>query len=58
MIDQDKRCGTCKWWGGSDGQFGADVCKMPLPDSVMFNDNNEWMAPYEGTTCPCWEAKE
>ncbi len=63
MSDQDKRCGTCKWFD-KDGvdYFGVDAgergwCGAPVPESVCV-DYREMMMPSEGTICPCWEAKE
>lgn len=70
-MSADQRCGTCRWW--EKARFGwclrEDVwwgnCSFPLPavpDSV-FDDG--WiglkkgeMPEADGTTCPCWEAKE
>lgn len=64
MIEQDKRCGTCKWFD-KDGvdYFGVDAggergwCGAPVPEAVCV-DYREPMAPTDGADCQCWEAKE
>lgn len=56
MSDQDKRCGTCKLWA-PDGDEGLGWCGFPkdkLPESADVSFTFE----EDGTTCPCWEAKE
>lgn len=56
-MSDDKRCGTCKWWMELELKDRGDcvVPLPPLPDSVC---SNGWVRSEEGTTCPCWEAKE
>lgn len=63
MSDQDKRCGTCRHYDGGINYYGQALpmdlgrCNCPLPSS-MCDDSRELMMPEDGTTCPCWEAKE
>lgn len=57
MSDQDKRCGTCKWWlylrsgDESDGKRGFCESEGATARTKIVDSTS-------GTTCPCWEAKE
>lgn len=58
MTEPDKRCGTCRWWGdGTEYSSGRRDCVAPIPESVA-DEYKFVMRPDDGTTCPCWEAKE
>lgn len=64
MSDQDKRCGTCKWWEsiGMMGIFERGECGMVEPTKARLPSSISasafLMGPDGGTKCPCWEAKE
>jgi hypothetical protein len=62
MTDQDKRCGTCKWFDKAAMDFGfGDTergwCAAPVPESVCI-DYREPMVENDGAECQCWEAKD
>lgn len=56
-MSDDKRCGTCKWFDRSLVFRDRGECDAPIPDSVD-NQASSVMSEDEGTTCPCWEAKQ
>ena len=56
MTQPDQRCGTCKWWRRLILTDIGD-CTAPIPSSIMV-EGTDVMTGHEGTSCPCWEAKE
>ena len=56
-MSDDKRCGTYKWFDRSLVFRDRGECDAPIPDSVD-NQASSVMSEDEGTTCPCWEAKQ
>lgn len=65
-MSDDKRCGTCRLFNASAISTGWGKCvfKLPtVPDSFknLVDKHSVFgttMRIDEGTTCPCWEAKE
>ena len=64
MSEQEKKCGTCKWFDRNGLEYFGDSasgdegwCGAPVPESVCV-DYREIMTPSEGAECPCWSAKE
>ena len=60
-MDNEQRCGTCKWWekdAGQEGmtQFIVGDCMYPLPISLS---KDYRISPYAsaGKDCPTWHAK-
>jgi len=56
-MSDDKRCGTCKLWGDDGDREQYRNCYAEIPHSVLVEQIVR-VSEYEGTTCPCWEAKE
>ena len=64
-TEQDKRCGTCRWWDATPScSVDEDCscteigdCSCPVPNSVPFQKReNMWEG--DGTDCPTWAAKD
>jgi len=57
MSEQEKRCGTCKWWSKDwiRSPKGEDyaTCDWPMPYWVEGN----WKAESDGEYCKVWELK-
>ena len=62
----EKCCGKCKWWDAKrevttkGSMFGTRQCNprtFIMPSSVRVVPF-DFMHDYEGTSCPCFEAKE
>jgi len=66
MSEQDKRCGTCKWWlflaKNTDGRVtrwaATGTCKAPIPDAVMGDWGKDVMRDTSGRQCDAWQPKE
>lgn len=57
MTDQDKRCGTCRWWQPW-GTTGECMWNGNVPACIVPRDNWFLMNEADGTGCPCWEPKD
>lgn len=61
----EKRCGTCQFWDVITMLAGGKMghCRFVLPKEITLaciRDEASRCLMYEdeGTTCPCWKAKE
>lgn len=60
MAEQEKCCGTCKWWSfKSKRHTNLGLCDCPLPESLEGADVTIVDMPYySGSTCSCHTPKE
>lgn len=56
MSEQDKRCGTCRFWINIWNDDSIGDCGVILPHSLVAPEQ-EMMTANEGASCPCWEPK-
>lgn len=62
MAEQERRCGTCRWYGGADNyspDLGNNVgeCKYPrelVAMPISFSDERFETTETDGAHCPCW----
>lgn len=64
MSEEQKCCGTCKWFVESRSKgviltWGRCTCKVLLPSAFrdLSSLQSESMSAAEGTECPCWEPR-
>lgn len=56
MSDEDRRCGTCRWWGFFDENECVLTCRTCINgDSGRYNLLNR---RDEGANCDFWARKE
>ena len=54
-MDNEQRCGTCKFATQNDALYTWVDCSAPVPDSV--NNARIKMEPENVKDCPTWHAK-
>lgn len=59
MGEQEKRCGTCKWfrWADIPADREAGGCSTPIP-YWMDLQAPRWVYRNRVIDCPCWQSKE
>ena len=64
MTDEtDKRCGTCRHFGGEDDAFTPWECHFPLPQwihdvIVLLGADGYAVFAQDGTNCPTWSKRD
>jgi len=61
-MEEQKRCGTCKWFGGKKPRaYRQYACHYgPLPRWVidLFMSSDRYQHQYCGKDCETWEARQ
>lgn len=56
-MNEDKRCGTCRWWQKGVIHLGDCECPLPDTDGWPYSVSRHRMLKDEGRNCPCWEKR-
>lgn len=59
MENNDRRCGTCRWWKQHEGSDVSGQCEFQLPPvPIALLHDWDFTCTNHGRDCPCWERRE